>query len=188
MANKQINELPSGGALQDTDLMVLQRAGAAYNVLGSQIAKQSDMDTAESDIDTLQSDLATAEGRLDTAEDDIDTLQSQMTTAQDEIAKFRPWVSANSFDSTKQLTINFTGTGRFMLFISSSSSAREAVFMVYGTVTGTPFVVEIYKGSSISYTTETGKLIISNSSATTVYPFIMAFNNNTYNAINPVVE
>lgn len=74
MADKQINELPSGGALQDTDLMVLQRAGAAYNVLGSQIAKQSDMDTAEEDISGLQTRMTSAEGN-------ISTLQTQMTNA-----------------------------------------------------------------------------------------------------------
>lgn len=59
MADKQINELPSGGALQDADLLVLQRSGTAYNVAGSQIAKQSDMETAEGNISTLQS------GKLD---------------------------------------------------------------------------------------------------------------------------
>lgn len=46
--------------MQDADLLVLQRSGTAYNVAGSQIAKQSDMDTAEGNISTLTTQMADA--------------------------------------------------------------------------------------------------------------------------------
>lgn len=50
MADKQINDLPSGGALQDADLLVLQRSGTAMNILGSQLAKASDITTLQTNV------------------------------------------------------------------------------------------------------------------------------------------
>lgn len=55
-AFKGLGDLPAETNLQDTDLLLINRSGAAEAIAGDVVAKQSDMDTVEGDITSLQTD------------------------------------------------------------------------------------------------------------------------------------
>ena len=57
-ALKSLGDLTQETTLQNTDLLLINRSGAAKSIDGSLIARQSDMTTAQNDITSLQTDMA----------------------------------------------------------------------------------------------------------------------------------
>lgn len=55
-AFKGLGDLPAETDLQNTDLLLINRSGAAEAIAGDVVAKQSDMSTAQGDITNLQTD------------------------------------------------------------------------------------------------------------------------------------
>lgn len=60
-AFKGLSSLPTETNLQNTDLLLINRSGAAKAIAGSVVAKQSDMTNALNDISTLQNDVSALE-------------------------------------------------------------------------------------------------------------------------------
>ena len=90
-------------------------------------------------------------------------------------------IDGDVVSSTTSKTITRTSTGGLVLliFVNSTAEARTALLSARFASNGTPYITDIYKGSSISYTTDTNTITIANSSTTASVVKVMLFGSGT---------
>lgn len=97
-----------------------------------------------------------------------DSVQDQIDSLNSNIENKLSFTDGDTVSSSVQKTITRTSSGGVLLLIviNGTADARTAILSARFASNGTAYITDIYKGSNISYTTDTNKIILSNSSST----------------------
>ena len=144
-ALKSLGDLTQETTLQNTDLLLINRSGAAKSIDGSLIAKQSDMTTAQNDISSLQSDVL--------------ALQTRSVVG--------------AIASNTSMTLNTAINGRWLVYVFASD--QKAIYMVTTTSQNVVNATAVVETALLSISTTTGSFTINNTSTRSCTVYIDVF-------------